>query len=461
MGQAPYVSNAASLVTFRPGAKVCFVGDSISAAPQCPWFAEVANRLKMLYGDAVTITIHATGGATIEGATSDTNFTAAIADAPDVLIVELGVNNMSAGVSRSSIATKVAARIAQVRAALPNAEMAWLSIWCGHGEALPNPNQADLDAVNGGISDACSAGRVQFVEVNSVSVADDMNNNPTNVNGRNTLDGTHPNWRGRPMMGRAGVDRLRFAYPTGTDVDITPGWTPADDVTPLIWLEADQIAAGAVTTWGPYSVFGGAPQVIPDGWFNGRPCVRFDGIADVLAAPGLSIAAGAKTLFIVYKLITAPSAFATYISACSFTNGVVSSEFMPVNNTPDPAVSWCCDQKRNGSDGFFMTGTSDLTDSSGYMYPTRFASKFAGGTSTDTAQYQHFWGGTSLTSARGTTWLPLELTAKCAIGARISDGVTASHFANMDLAVLGLLPGSLTTQQFYRVDQYLRRKWGP
>lgn len=479
MQQAAWVNNPAFVPLFGPAPyKVSQIGDStcvLNGGVQ----VEVINHLQLLYGDSAPTWInHAIPGSTIANLVTDGQVSAAIADAPSLVLIGCGVNSIT-GATYASILADAQSVLSPIRAALPNVRIAWFPLWCGHSEAWnPDPNQAAVDAVVNGVKDACAQYSAVLVDVRSTYLIDEMTNNPGQASsGINTVDGTHENWRGRPMCGRRIASQFIYELPLYPNIDLDPTWRPDADVTPALWLEADQLSAGPVTTWGPFTTYGGSPSCIASGWSsagNGAaplpatglpsmPCVRFNGVSDVMTASGLSTPAGAKTLFVVYRMQSSPAGFGQYVSMLSLTNGVVSSEFIPCfTGGTDPLQIWCCDQKRSGSDGFFETGTQfDINDSGGAITASRFCSTFAGGSSTDTSQYAMYLGGSPLTVTRGSTWLPLDLTAKPALGARVSDGVTATNFAQVDVAAILLYNASLTTVQRARVDQYLRRKWGP
>jgi lysophospholipase L1-like esterase len=467
MQTGAWVNSPGTEPIVRPGPfKISIIGDSkYAAGPTCA-FQEVQNRMAMLYGDSQpTVINHAIPGSTIGNLVPDGQVAAAIADAPDMVVVGAGVNNIT-GANRAAVASDVASVLSPIRAALPNVLLVWVNVMFGHSEQWgPDPNQAAIDAVNGGISDSCPLYACRIIDVHSAQQVGEMTLNtpaPGVSSGILSVDGTHGNWRGRPLEGRTVASQMFYARPLFLDVDATPSWNFDSDVTPFFWLEADQLAGGPVSSWGGFTAAGLArPTFNATGWLNGLPCVSFDGVQQYMTS-SLVTAAGAKTLFLVYRLRGVPVGFGNYCSMLTLVNGTVSSEYIPVYvGGTDPATIWCCDQKSSGADGFFETGTNDISDASGVLFPVCISSTFAGGSSTDTAQYTMQWGGATLGVARGTTFLAQALTAKCALGARVSDGVTPTNFAQFDLALAIGYPGVLSTVQRARALAKARGKWGP
>jgi lysophospholipase L1-like esterase len=480
MVQAAWVSDPSKYVRIRPGIKIDVVSDSL-AAPSNPggWLAEFQNYCAMIYGDsAPTWFNHGRGGVTIENALSNGQITDAIADAPDVILFELGVNDLIFQTLQPASYWQGLATTAfqQVRASLPNCAMAWIGIWTSTTE-LRNPETLATAAanINSGIAAACAANKVQFIDVHSWAVTDQNALDPTGLvaSGLNTIDGIHPNWRGRPIMSRAVFQQVFFddvIYPP-----IGPSWTPDSDVAPTFFLEADQLSPGPVSAWGPWSTFPGAtsPTCVSGGWTSTFPtgtgrspmnCVRFNGTSDVIAS-GLTLPSGPKTLFALYSLRSHPASNAM-ASLLTMTNGTTTMEFMPELNIQSPPLTYFgCDLSDTGADGNIYVATQNLNyslEGNSTLYPVRFSGTFSGGSSTTLANYGYYWGGFPLTAAQfGTRYAQPHATALNALGARIPDGVTPSGYAQVDLVALGLYPAVLSTVQKARVGEYLRRKWGP
>jgi lysophospholipase L1-like esterase len=466
----------ASLVRMRPGMKVTFIGDSITASQACGgWQAEFINRYRMLYGDTGTFANHGIGGEDIPRVHGD-QVPLAISDGADVVIIECGVNNILSepSLTRASIKAEAVSLLTDLFAGLPSVQVGWLNIWSGWGGlTIPNPNQALIDAINGGISDACAQMKVQYIDVYTTQITDQNSTTPPANNV--TYDGVHPHWRGRPLMARQAINQIDWNLASGTDVDVTPGYNFDTDVAPSVWIEADQPGlSGLISSLGygshPFTASGVArPSLIPNGWQYGvtfpKPCIRFDGVANWMTS-NLSTASGGKTMLFVYKLASFAVGFNNFYSLLTLTNGVVSSEFMATTagGVLPVAVSQF-DVKRSGSDGFFTVGTNDVyhenVPADTLPHNIRYGAIFAGGSSTDTGQYTLMWGGTRMGVVAAGTFVPQDLTALCALGARASDGVTPTNFFAGDL-VLGLVwPAQLTTQQFYRACAKARVKWGP
>lgn len=473
---AAYVN--APHVRFRPRITVSVVTDSIGVpGSQGGWEIEIINHCQMLYGtSAPTWLYHSIPAVTIEDATSNGQLAGAIADAPDVILIQLGVNdrfNVSHShppPTRPYIAGVAGTMLSTIQAALPNCQIGWLLPLVGGGEQWSPPSDdVNMQGIVLGIQDACATYNVQAIDLHTYWLALEQALNPSQqTGGIITYEGTHPNWRGRPLMARGVIDRILFDDPLySPNVDVTPSWRPDSDVTPSVWVEADMPAAGPITSVGTGTVFTKFPgytggTCVPGAWFNGGPAIRFNGTSDVLTA-SLSTASGAKTIFLVFNNPTTPATFNTWYSLLSLTNGVVTTEVIPYANSAWGPLAINCDMKASGSDGFFIINTNGITYSGdpGYGYPIRFSAAFAGGSSTNPANYDYRLGGYVIPPSQSAGFNALPLTALCALGARIPDGVTPAMFSSLDLAALLVYPAILTPPQFYRVDQYLRRKWGP
>jgi lysophospholipase L1-like esterase len=467
-GQACTASNDATL---RPDLKIVVLGDSITAGPvPIGWAQELANYCHLVYGDrSPTFVNMGTGGINIANTVDQGKAAAAIAQNPDMLFIELGTNDEIPGVTRASIKASADYLLSTLRAGLPTIPMVWVGPWAARSENWgPDPLQNRMDAVQGGIQDSAPAFNVQYVEVRSTQQVDEMTNNtpaPGITPGINTIDGTHPNWRGRPLYGNAFKNRMLFTdklFP-----DLSPTWQPDADVTPFLWIEADQLSladASLVASWSPFTASGAArPTYRKTGWFNGGPAVQFDGVANVMTAVGLSTPAGAKTIFMVYALANAAVGFGNYFSLLSLPSSPgVTTEWIPsFTGGTSPPITVNFDALHSGGDGFFSTGTGDVADGSAGTWPVRLGATWAGGSSTDPANLHIYWGGGSQACVQQNTFLAQFATALPALGARVNDGVTATNFTPALLTAVIAYPGVLTTVQFYRVDQYLRRKWGP
>jgi lysophospholipase L1-like esterase len=464
MQQAAWVNNPQSLVMMRPGTKVSFLGDSITAGPTGGWYQDLIQHARMRYGaTAPTFTAHGVGGVTIAGTLSNGQVTAVIADAPDVVFVELGTNNL-VGAVYATILADATSVIATLRASLPNVKMAWLSVWARGEQWGPDPSQAMIDVVTQGVKDACAANNVQFIDNHSVQQAYEMTYNtpaPGVYQGITTVDGIHPTWLGRPKLARNVINSIFWLATTSPNIDVTPSWSPTVDsgITWAFWLESRNLTPAPLSSWGPFSTFAGSPTVVAGGWFNGRNCVRFSG-SDVMTA-SLSTPAGAKTVIALFKCAGVP-ANGNYYSLLTLTNGVVTTEVIPAfTGGTKPLVMVNCDQKKTGSDGFSVIGTNDIADSETPPWPFRLACTFAGGSSTDPAQYTFTWAGAPCTSVQQAGFLAEALTCLCALGGRMEDGATLSQPFAGDLVALGVTNSIPTSLQLAQVDQYLRLWYGP
>jgi len=478
---AAWVNGPQYLVRFRPGIKVSCITDSIGV-PQAPggWQQEVINHCQMMYGaNAPTWITHGIAGVNIETATSNGQTAAAIADNPDIILIQLGVNDIFnvthslPAPTPSYIAGVAATMITTIRASLPNVPIGWILPLVSGGEqwnppasAVPPATVSDIAL---GISQACAANGAQVIDLHSLFMANEQILNPSQqAFGILTFEGTHPNWRGRPLMGRGIVTNVYFDNTTGVNVDLTPGWTPDTDVTPSVWIEADACAPGPVSSVGngtAWTTFAGAtsPTCVAGAWFNGKSALRFNGTTDVMTS-SLSTGAGAKTIFAVYKISVSPPGFGTWYSLLNLSNGSgLTTEFAPLANSSWSLTLMMADQHAGGGDGFLVLGTSDInysTDGS-FGFPIRYSARWAGGTSTDTSKYTYQWGGAPLGVLSSSGLISQTVSALPALGARIADGITPTEYFAGDLAALLVYPASLTTAQWGRVDQYLRRKWGP
>ena len=478
----PWVNNPQQLVTMRPGRIVSCVTDSIGVAQMGAWQQEVINHGALIYGDsAPTWITHGIAGVNIETATTNGQLAAAIADSPDVFLIELGVNDIFNTThslpppTRSYIAGVAGTMLATIRASFPNTPIGWLTPLISGGEQWNPPASAVppatvQDIVNG-ITDACATYGAQVIDTHSYWMAQEQILNPTQQPfGFISLEGTHPNWRGRPLLGRSVVDRLFWDNPLfSPNVDLTPSWTPDTDVTPTIWIEADQCTPGPVTSVGlgaTFATYAGAtsPTCVAAAWYNGGNVIRFNGVSDVMTS-ALTMAAGAKTLFAVYKVTVGPPTFGTWYSLLTVKGaGSFNSEFAPYANSSWGPVMAMFDQHANGSDGFQIINTNNIADSTNgnIGYPIRFAAQYIGSGPADVTKYQYLAGGFNMTPLVSSSGFTAQ-SSSCltALGAKIDDGVHPSMYAALDLAALLVYPESLTTVQFSRVDQYLRRKWGP
>lgn len=478
----PWVNNPQQLVHIRPGMKISAITDSIGVAQMGAWQQEPTNHGHMIYGDsAPTWITHGVAGITIEGATTNGQLSGAIADNPDLFLIELGVNDIFNTIhsnpppTRSYIAGVAGTMLATIRASFPTTPIGWMLPLISGGEQWSPPATSTPPYTVGdialGIQDACATYGAQVLDTHSAWLAQEQIWNPTQQTfGFLSLEGTHPNWHGRPMLGRMVVDRVYWDNPLfSPNVDLNTSWTPDTDVTPTIWIEADMPSVGPVSSIGRGTVFntfsgGTSPTCVAGAWFNGKNVIRFNGVSDVMTA-SLTTNAGAKTLFAVYKVSTAPPVFGTWYSLLTLTNGVINSEFAPFANTSWGPIMAMFDQHANGSDGFEVINTNGVQDSSNENigYPIRFEARWTGaGSPTDVNQYTYYGAGFSITPINSNAgFVAQATTALCALGAKIEDGVHPSMYSNIDLVALLVYNANLTTSQFYRVDQYLRRKWGP
>ena len=476
-----------AILRLAPGLVVGLLGDSITASANGGWQQELLNYCLMSYGDTGPVFHnHGVGGVSIQGIINDTSgmLTDTIADNPDAVMIEAGVNSMAEIIQMDQggdhgpanwaahIKAQCVSLIGTLRTALPNVMISWSGVAFTGVEGWPSPtNQNYANAINEGIRQACAQLSCQYINVTSMFLTQDQLFNTNNTSPGTpynlSVDGLHPSWLGRPMYGTYVRSNIAVASPIYPDVTVDPAWRPDADVTPTVWIEADTLSAGAVNTWGPYTAFGTAPTMVANGWVRDLPCVRFNGTTDVMSAAGLSIAAGAKTVFAVYKLNSSPSTFNTEYSLFTLTNGAVTTEMIPWFVWLDGIgkVSISCDAHSDGSQGNTTSQASiyfaDATPSTSRV-PLRVSATFNGGTSTDDSQYTYYWGGYPATSTQQSTLLA-QPAATClsALGARVPDGVTPEKYAPLDLAALLVYPAKLTTVQWARVDQYLRNKWGP
>jgi lysophospholipase L1-like esterase len=433
----------------------------------------------MLYGaDAPTWVYHSIAGVTLEDVIVNGQLDATVADASDIVLIELGVNDRFNVVhghpapTRSYIAGIAGTIISTIKTPNPKCQIGWLLPLVGGGEQWnPPADDATMTGIVQGIQDACVTYNVQAIDLHTLFLAAEQILNPGQQNGGVlTFEGTHPNWRGRPLMGRGVIDRVMFTNPNrAVDVDKDLTWTPDRDVTPTVYVDADLCTPGPLTTIGvgahPFTKFPGytGATCVAGGWFDGGNAIRFNGTTDVLTS-NLVTPAGPKTIFALFKVTDVPPNWNTWYSLLTLTNGVVTSEVIPYATSSWGPLSVMCDEKASGSDGAFVVYcTVAFSGDVGYGYPVRFASIFAGGSSTDVTQYDYRIGGWPLDSpaSRGVAFTAQALTCLCALGARVEDGVTPTMFAKLDLKVLLAYSGILTAQQFYRIDQWMRRKGGP
>lgn len=491
---APWVNNPQQLLIMRPSPFVVdFIGDSISVGQMGAFQQGIYNYAAMVYGDrAPTFNTHGVAGITIEGATTNGQLSGAIADHPDVYIIELGINDIfnpihppAPNPTRAYIASVAGVMLSTIRAADPTKPIAWSLPLISGGEewsppATSTPPFTIADIVNG-IKDACVTYGAQIIDANSTWLAEEQILNPTQQPfGVLSLEGTHPNWRGRPYLGQIIVNNLIWTNKLfSPDAYATPSYAPDADVGSQIalWIDAAQCSPGPISSIGrtpaggvvaTFATFPGAtsPTCVPNCWFNGGNCVRFNGTSDVMTA-SLTLPAGPKTLYVVYKVTTGPATFGTWYSLLTVKGaGSTNSEFAPYANSSWGPVMAMFDQHANGSDGFKIVNTNGIADSTNgnIGYPIEFSAQWAaGGTGpTDITQYRYLSSGyniTPLTSSSG--FLAQAATCLTALGAKIEDGVTPTMYARLDLAEMLLVTAIPSTVQDARINQYLRRKWGP
>lgn len=478
-----YPEVTAPYIHLRPSCVVSIIGDSISVGQMGAFQQELINHCALIYGDnAPTFNVHGVAGVNIQTATTNGQLAGAIADNPDVFLIELGINNIFdtthslPAPTRSAVAGYAGTMLSTIRASFPNTPIGWCTPLVSGGEqwnppatSVPPYTVADIVL---GIKDACATYNVQVIDSNSDFLALESVINPQQQPfGVLTLEGTHPNWRGRPWYGRAIVDRVFFNNPLfSPNVDVTPTWTPDTDVTPAFWFEADQVNPGPVASLGmeaTFATFAGAtsPTCVAGAWFNGGNVLRFNGVSDVMTS-SLTLGAGAKTLFAVYKVTTGPATFGTWYSLLTVAGNPagINSEFAPYANNSWGPIMAMFDQHANGSDGFNVINTNGVQDSTNgnIGYPIRFAARYAGGGPATVGKYSYYGGGFNISPLNSNAGLTAQAsTCLTALGAKIEDGVHPTMYAQLDLAALILYNSSLTTVQFNRVDQYLRRKWGP
>lgn len=456
----------------RPSTKIVIAGDSISVTGPSGWAEELINESKLLYGASTpTWVIRGTPGASMASYLSGGYAATVAADAPNLIIVEMGENGVIS--NRAGAKADALALIDYWLGAIPGVKIIWaMAVWSGGTELWgPSPNQTRIDNVTGGIQDACLDRNLPFIGVRSrfLQAMIDLNSPAQGVaSGITTSDALHPNWRGRPMVGVEIRRNIMFADIVYPAPDYAT-WQPNADVTPILWIEADQLSLlsdnDLLATWGAWTAAGTArPTYKATGWFNGAPCVRFNGTTNVMNGASYVAPTGATTIFAVYKLNAFSGFGAFQVLTCLKATSGIYTQFAATYNFGANYTEFDCNAKSSFSDGFFTIGSSAIVEGGGVQPPYRVGATFAGGSSTDVANYAMYWGGgDALTPLvkRNSSALTPSATAINALGARVDNGSTASEFFGGDLAALLVYPGVLSAVQFARVDEYLRRKYGP
>jgi lysophospholipase L1-like esterase len=473
MAYVPWATGEGPL-TIHSGDRVAIGGDSITATGVNGWAEELINQSQILYGDGINWFLYGASGTSLHDWTNVTTYTdAVLAFNPDVIITELGTNFTPSNKTRASFATDAEALIDYYRAQRPAVRQAMCSTWNHGSELTPDPYQAATDASNGGLTDACAARGIQYIDVRNRYLQGEalLNPAPGVARGILTADGLHPNWRGRPMYGVEARRNVIWASPTYAEPDWST-WQPDADVTPSLWLEARQLSqadGSPVSTWGAFTASGASrPTYVATGWLGGPPVVRFNG-ANVMTAAGLSTPAGAKTVFVVSNL--ASFTFGqpgNYVSLLSLkVSAGVYAQIMPLSSYNDYKTwSFTGDVHSDHS-----TGYPSLMLRDAYIYnsdnpdpfPTRISATWDGGDIQAAGSFAFQQGGglsgQTLVQSLNGFMLP-SATSVTSLGGRL-DGSTLDHAFTGDVAAILVYPGVLTTVQRARVGEYLRRKYGP
>jgi lysophospholipase L1-like esterase len=464
----------------RPGDRIAIAGDSISVSGNPDgWAEEVINEAQMLYGDGVTWFNHGAPGQNLFSYMSGGYHIPIVADAPTAIIMELGTNYPYDGITQEASTTQALALIDYWRANIPGVRILVVGMWNWGSELTADMNPSYLLDTCAALAAAAAARGLPYVDVHQRYIrAQAQYNPPPGVHdGITTLDGLHPNWRGRQFYGVEVRRNIKFINPTYAMPDFAT-WQPDADVTPALWLEADQLAladGAAVSTFGPWSAAGARrPAYQATGWDGDKPAVYFDG-TNVMTAAGLSIPSGAKTIFAMYKSDAFPSAFLDWQNLASFKIGPNLFSRITAADQWFTTKSFSFDGDVVGGpqntgterdDPSIPTPTVVLTNSfynEATTFPVRVASSWNGGAIDSTASYSAYMGGGRPGVLQGQPWgrfIPSPTTIT-SLGARLDDGSTIDKAFAGKLAALIVHPGVLTTVQRARVLTYLGRKWGP
>jgi hypothetical protein len=468
-----YAPATRNIFAVTPGANIVVAGDSLTVTSAGHgWAVELLNYSQMLYGDSVTWTMYGAAGTSIAGWLTGGQAAAVVALNPTMIIIELGVNFSPS--TRALVAADATALIAYFRAHIPNVQLAWAGLWSPGSEQWgPTVDNSYADRVVGGVLDACVAAGIPYIDEHFrfLTAEADLNSPPPGVSsGIVTYDGLHPNWRGQPMMGVYGRPSVTWLNPIYPEPDWST-WTPDTDVTPLLWIEADQLTAlndgDPVSTWSSWTAAGAKrPTYQRHGWFDGGAAVYFNG-TNVMTAPGLSIPTGPKTIF----AMAAPTVFSTpefnWQTLCVLKNaaGIYTNIISDVsyNLSGDHQWTFNADLHVDLSTGTPMMVLLNPWDTQTVgPPPSRISATYNGGNSDLTASYKVYSNGWDSTIQHvGFGNMLFASTALTTLGGGMNDGVNLDHPLVGPVKALLVYPGILTTAQRARVGEYLRRKGGP
>lgn len=477
----------ASALNIHPGMKVGFLGDSITGSL---WYYELLSYWNALYGDAApTWVAHSTGGINVHSTIVDpqvanggiSNMAAMINDAPDAILIELATNDFDhATVIRGvSFPGDVTSLITQLRAGIPGVKLAWIGVFAPHNERWDDGLAPDCDllaAVTASLTTVLANMNVPYIDVHKAQQADEKRYtaSPGVQDSNLTYEGTHPNWRGRPLYGKAVREQINWTGVVHPDVD---NYNPTTDViAPVLWLRADSISSGLgspVSSWRNEAPGGGhdfaasgaaRPTLVSHDddhrVLNGGRAVRFDGAQNAMTSNLLF--SGAKTVFMTYRLASLPLTFGAYFTLLVLTDGSLFAEMIPAETgVAEPRLICMHDIKLNLGDGNFNIGSNSIAILAEQTETTRLSTSFRGGSSTDLTNYTVNWGALPMTLYQQAGAYGHSIGDKCSLGARVDGAGTLTHAMPGDVSEILVFPGVLSTGQYGRVDQYLQKKWGP
>jgi lysophospholipase L1-like esterase len=460
------------------GDTIVAAGDSITATwKNVGWCQEVRNLGIALYGASAPTWINrGYGGIGIDTYVSNGHAATVIADAPDLIIIELGVNN---GVSpRATIKAMMLNLFAAFRAGLPNVRMIVVGIQRGTTEQWgPDPTQAVVTAINGGLEDACiQDGAVPFIDVRTRQLELSAIYNapaPGAASGVFTNDGLHPNIYGRSPYGitaRKSIEYRGILTPA-PDPEV---WDFDTDATPFVWIESDRVTGvadgGAISSLGvgvnaatPWIASGSARPTYLAADYDGKPSIVANGTTNIMTAPGLVVPAGAKTLFAVYKtavLASVATEFQALVNMKVSGGSLAVTQFSPTYNFTFDYTGFDADLLPPGGVETWVSTASSMYESANWQIT---AVSWAGGSPQDAAKYVFYYnsGGPMTITQRSSLALHPGPNAITALLGRYNDGVTPSSLWGGRFRALLAYPGVLTAQQFSRVHERLRGKYGP
>lgn len=265
-------------------------------------------------------------------------------------------------------------------------------------------------------------------------------------------------------QGYAGKSLLRAANSVSFrgSSEGSSAFSPTDIAGLQLWLDASQIVGlndgDAVATWSDLSGTSNdatqgtaaARPIYKTAQLNGRPCVRFDGVNDLLNYPNsIFTYTGAGTVFALVRVnATVAAGYGAVLSAWS---AVDTSLNLAVQRFPDNAVEFCTDVYAPGGMRYNATSSTGTW----YLVTWTWSDWQTHKTNGNTAIRVDGVAGTL--AAYGSNPSGLTTTIR-AIGA-VPDG-GGNGYMNGDIAALLAYDVQLTAGQITQVEAYLNAEFG-